>query len=257
MRLAAVLFLSLFTANVVSAEPRIVFRDNFDTNSLVNKDIYEIYDTVAQGSDSPLSVEYETQFVSVGFDAFSSRYAILSCTIPPFPANADTYRIQIDFLNHQIPGISNLWFGYGLRGSGYILNDKLAGYLIRFADGTGGQRIHWYRLEAGEEMKQIGLHHCKKFSPLDAQRILMEIGIEGIHRITCHYDTGSPFAITMAVTDTAAYSSLNQEHTRLQLRGTSSGNSVNRPGQFNTDTWLAEAEHVRLTKKKHKIGRRR
>jgi len=226
----------------VSVHSTTIFYDAFDTNTLLNTAIFETWDTATHGYDTPLSVEYETQHVSVGFDGLCYRYSILSCTIPPLPPDADIYRIEINILDSPWPGVSNLWFGYALRGNGYIMTgDPVTGYVVNIADGTGGRRIHFYRGDSGGYSKPPESQYNCNFSPLSIKRISVEIDREGKHGITCTFDTGALFEKTLSYIDTYTQSILTTQPTKLQLRGTASANTYNREGCIRTDTWLVEA----------------
>lgn len=232
--------------HTTASRTSILFRDNFDTNTLLHSYRFEVLDTDANGR-SITAVQHETSWVGIGFDGVGTRQSVLSCTLPPFPADADTYRIQIHVLQSNWLGVSNLWFGYGLRGSGFIMEPQknLDGYVVNMASGTGGQRIHFYRYDSGVPWRP---HESQfgpvPFSPLNIRKILVEIGRDGTHHVTCTFDTGGLVDKTFVHVDTATHSILSAQPTRLQLRGTASATYTNVDGRIFTDTWLVEAVHA-------------
>lgn len=236
-----------FTFGGVAAAT-VILRDNFDTNTLLNKNIYYLWDTLPSGyPDTPLTVEYETGYVSIGCDANSTRYSLLSCTLPAFPPNAEVYRIEIHMLPSQWPGAGHFYFGYALRGPGLLLRtpNALSGYIVDLASGAGGQRMEYHRVDSGQ-VKQLIVFHTNHseavFSPFAIRRFLIEIDSSGLQRITGTFDTGAAlYDKTFEYVDTMAHVVMSRQPTKLEFIGAFTANSVGRTGKINTDTWLVEA----------------
>lgn len=245
----AMAVLLCFALDGAHATTAVILRDNFDTNSLLNKDIYEIWDTLPRGyPDTPLTVEYENGgHVSIGCDANSTRYSLLSCTLPQFPPTAEIYRIEIHMLPSQWPGAGHFYFGYALHGPGLLLRtpNALSGYIVDLASGAGGQRMEYHRLDSGNVTPLIVSHTTIPpaiFSPFAIRRFLIEIDRSGTHRITGTFDTGAAlYDRTFEYTDSSTPFILSHQPTKLQMIGAFTANSVAKEGKINTDTWLVEA----------------
>ncbi len=215
----------------------ILFKDDFETNTIANREIYDTLGTPMAADAGSLKFLYSI--------THASSATGLECTLPIAPDAPDEREIEMNFLGGGSDMSNSLFICYAcgpgagmslpVMPAGNLPNSR-TGYIIRFIrHGDATNEVKFYRNDSGtavELANETGL-------PSNPIKTLRKVVIvhqkSGEHMIRAEFDTGIRLARSFEFSDSTYPPNNIQRGLELIAKGHVSTSLL---AELRTDTWI-------------------